>query len=68
VSQVIQLSGARRRVVRHRRGVFECVAVLQVRGDPGRAERVIADGRADAPASARLSPYLDRRFIGLPTS
>ena len=48
VSPVIQLRGARRRVVRHRCGVLQHATVFQVRGDAGRAERVVADGRADA--------------------
>src|SRR5271167_3872104 len=39
---IVELRRARRGVVRHRRSVFQRAAVLEVRGDAGRAERVIA--------------------------
>ncbi|MNC03092.1 hypothetical protein D3C75_504880 [compost metagenome] len=44
---VIQLGGARRGMVGHRRRVFQGAPVFQIRGDPGGAEGVIADRRLD---------------------
>jgi len=43
---LVQLRGARRRMVGHRRGVFQGAAALQVRGDASGTERVVADLRA----------------------
>jgi hypothetical protein len=43
-------------MVRNRRRVLQCAAIFQVRGDPGRAERVVADRGGAVPmpaASAR---------------
>jgi hypothetical protein len=48
VPAIVKLRRARRSVVRHRGGVFERAAVLQVRGDPRGAERVVADFGVDA--------------------
>jgi len=49
VSPVIQLRGARRRVIGHRCGVLECAAaVLQIRGDARCTECVVADLLSDA--------------------
>src|SRR3546814_12144584 len=49
---------SRRALVRHRRGRLQRAAVFQIGGDPGRAERMVADrrpdlGRARAPAHHR---------------
>ena len=53
---VIKLGGARRCVVRHRRGLFERAAIFQIGGDAGRAERVVADRRGDA-GRERAAPH-----------
>ena len=45
---VVKLRRARRRVVRHLRGLFKRAAVLQVSGDARGAEGVVADARGDA--------------------
>jgi hypothetical protein len=45
---VVELCGARRGVVGERLGVFESALVLEVGGDAGRAEGVIADFGLDA--------------------
>jgi len=45
---IIELDRPGRGVVRHRRGRFEMAAALQVGGDPGGAEGVVADRRLDA--------------------
>lgn len=60
---VIQLRRPRRRVVGHRGGIFERAAVFQIGGDTGRAERVIADLRADA-GRERPAPH-HRIRVGL---
>jgi len=51
---VVELRGTRRRMVSHRRGLFERAAVLQVGGDPGRSKTVVPElcvdpGRGGAP-------------------
>jgi len=56
---IVELRRSRRRVVCHRRCLFERAAVLEVRGDPGRAEAVIAElgadpGRSRSPADLRI--------------
>jgi hypothetical protein len=53
-SPVVKLRRACRGMVRHLRGFFEGAAVLQVGGDAGRAEGVVADAREIAAARARL--------------
>jgi hypothetical protein len=58
VTPVIELGGARRRMIGHRGGVLERAAVFQIGGDAGRAERVVADHRADA---GSLGPALHHR-------
>jgi methionine synthase II (cobalamin-independent) len=50
-------------VISHRGGVLERAAIFQVRGDAGRPERVIANGRGDA-GRARAAPY-HRMGVGL---
>ena len=59
MTPVIEPRGSGRGVVRHCGGVLEGAAVLQVGGDAGRTERVVADLRADAggdraPANHRI--------------
>ena len=54
---VVELRRARAGMVRHLRRLLQRPAVLQIRGDPGRAENVIAElgrdaGRRRAPAAA----------------
>lgn len=60
---IVELSGARRAMVRHRRGRLQGATVLQIGGDPGRAETVIADRRADP--GRRRAPAHHRERIGL---
>jgi hypothetical protein len=40
---IVKLGRARRRMVRHRRGLFERAAVLEISGDAGCPEAVIAE-------------------------
>jgi hypothetical protein len=40
---IIELRGARRGMVRHRRGLFKRAAVLEIGGDPCRPEAVVAE-------------------------
>lgn len=47
-TSIVQLSGARRGVVRHRGGVLQRPTVLEVGGDAGRSKRVVADRGLDA--------------------
>jgi DNA invertase Pin-like site-specific DNA recombinase len=60
---IIELGGAGRTMVRHRRGRLQGAAVLQIGGDPGRAERMVADRRADL--GRRRAPTHHRERIGL---
>jgi len=60
---IIELRRARRRMIRHRRCLFERAAVLEIGGDPGCPKTVIAElgcnaGRCGAPtkSSHRRSP------------
>ena len=45
---VIELRRASRGVVGHLRGLLQLATILQIGGDPGAVEGVIADGRLDA--------------------
>src|ERR1700724_1437908 len=60
---IVKLRRARRGVVRHGSGLFERPAVLQIGGDAGRAEAVIADFRGDT--SGGCAPPDHRIGIGL---
>jgi hypothetical protein len=44
---IVELRRARRGVVRHRGGLFECAAVLEIGGDPGCAKAVVPELRLD---------------------
>jgi len=48
---IIKLGGARRGVVRHRRGLLERAAVLEIGGDAGCPEAVVAELSFDASSS-----------------
>jgi hypothetical protein len=53
-------------VVCHRRGLFESAAVLEIGGDPGCAETVVAELGFDPGRRAYASPYTDALEFGLP--
>jgi len=60
---IVELGRARRGVVRHRRGLFERAAVLQIGGDTRRSEAVVAQlggdtGCRSAPADHRIGVRL----------
>ena len=60
---IVELRRARRRMIRHRRCLFERAAVLEIGGDPRRPETVIAElgrdaGRGRAPADHRIGVRL----------
>jgi hypothetical protein len=66
---VVKLRRARAGVVRHLRGFFERAAVLQISGDAGRAESMIADARGDtggtgAPLDHRIGVRLGQGSAG----
>jgi hypothetical protein len=48
VPAVVELCGARRRVVPHRRRLFQGTAVLEISRDPRRPEAVVAELGCDA--------------------
>ena len=50
---VVELRRARRGVVRHRRGLFQRSAILEVSRDPCRPETVVAELGFDPAAAAR---------------
>jgi hypothetical protein len=52
---VVELGGARRGVGRYLLHVFEETLVLQICGDAGRSERMVADARLDARRFARAA-------------
>jgi len=66
---IIKPRRTRRRMVRHRGGLFEGAAVLEIGGDPGRPEAVIAElgcdpGRRGAPADHRVGVRLRQHRAG----
>ncbi len=66
---IVELRRARRRVVRHRRGLFQRAAVLEIRRDPGRPETVVAEpgcdaGRGGAPTDHRIGVRLRQHRAG----
>ena len=50
---IVELRGARRGAVRHRRSFLQRAAILEVRSDPGRSEAVVPSLVAMPPAAAR---------------
>ena len=60
---IIELRRARRGVVRHRGGLFERAAILEVGRDPRRAEGTIADLGGDASAGGAGTPIGTSGFI-----
>src|SRR3546814_16805748 len=50
-------------MVRHRRGRLQRAAILQIGGDPGRAETVVADRRPDP--GRRRAPAHPRAGVGV---
>ena len=63
MAPVVELGRARRRVIGHRRCVFERAAVFQVRGDAGRAKRVVS-GRDTNFKDAALAPLRAQGPLG----
>ena len=53
---IVELRRARRGMVRHRRRLFECAAVLELGGDPGRPEAVVAERLAGSGRPPHLFP------------
>src|SRR3546814_8996992 len=51
-------------MVRHRRGRLQRAAVLQVSGNPGRAERMVADRRADLGRHRASAHHRERIGLG----
>jgi hypothetical protein len=63
---IVELRRAHRGMVRHRGGFFQCAAILEIGGDPGRPEAVVAElggdaGRRGAPAAPILDVAGDAR-------
>ncbi len=54
---IVELGGARRRMIGHVRRLFQRPAVLQVSGDAGGTERVIAHSSIDAGSKRPTLPH-----------
>src|SRR3546814_20619925 len=61
---IVELGRARGAMVRHRPGRLQRAAVLQVSGNPGRAERMVADRRSDIGRHRASAHHRERIGLG----